>query len=763
MRCCPPLSLLFVLCVLTSSAYGGEDEPLHLRLERTFNVLPHGGNEDAPAFLSARHLEGQKGNRIEAQGDAELRRSGQAIYADHLIYQQDTREVVADGAVRIEQNGDVLSGMHLEYNLDTKVGDMTKTEYRLAESNARGNAETMHMDGKGNYFLRDVTYTTCPAGNDDWMLDMGRLDLDRTTQIGVAHSAVIEFKGVPILYSPWMDFPLKGQRKTGFLAPVIGSTSTGGTELTVPLYLNLAPNYDATIAPRYMAKRGLMLNDEFRYKTDTYYGVAQLDNIQHDQVTQSSRSHQSYKQVQNLGGGFSDSISLDRVSDDAYYRDLATSVTGSSQVNLLRAGTVSYNGGWWNASTSVQAFQTLQDPLVPVAIPYKITPQVLLSARHDVSDGSASFTGEYDNFSHPTAINAQRLVVYPSISYPLLYDSGYYITPKFGVHTADYVFGQNNLAGLPNTTVNVPIFSLDSGMAFEHDVSVGGKDLVHTLEPRAYYVYIPYRNQDMLPVFDTALSTFSYSQIFTENRFLGGDRVGDANQVTLAATSRIIDANNGAELLRGLIGERFSFTQPRVNLIVPTAATTTTATTTTAPPGTPPTTNKSDILAGLSGKPTPSLSFDTLVQYNPSGLGAEMYSVSGRYQPVLGKVLNVGYRFTSPNINPNLSMRQVDVSEQWPLWGRWTSAAHWSYSMLEKRMLEGLIGLEYNQTCWVARIVVQRYTTSTLDVSTSIFIQLDLTGLAGVGSDPMDALRRSVPGYSKLNQNVPDVTGQELR
>ncbi len=761
MRCCLPLSLLFAFFALSSPAYG-EDEPLHLRLERTFNALPHGSSEDAPAFLSARRLEGQKGNRIEAAGDAELRRSGQAIFADHLIYQQDTREVVADGAVRIEQGGDVLTGMHLEYNLDTRVGDMTKTEYRLAESNARGGAANMHMDGKGNYFLRDVTYTTCPAGNDDWMLDMGRLDLDRTTQIGVAHGAVIEFKGVPILYSPWMDFPLKGQRKTGFLAPVFGSTSAGGAEFTLPLYLNLAPNYDATIAPRYMAKRGLMLNDEFRYKTDTYYGVAELDNIQHDLLTQTARSHQSYKQVQNLGGGFSDTVSLDRVSDDAYYRDLATSVAGSSQVNLLRAGALNYSGGWWNASTSVQSFQTLQDPLVPVAIPYKVLPQVLLTARHDVYGGSASFAGEYDNFSHPTAINAQRLVLNPSISYPLVNDSGYYITPKFGVHYADYVFGLNNFAGQPNASVSVPIFSLDSGMAFEHDVNISGKDLVHTLEPRAYYVYIPYRNQDMLPVFDTALSTFSYSQMFTENRFLGGDRVGDANQITLAATSRIIDANNGAELLRGVIGERFSFTQPRVNLIVPT--TTTTATATTAPPGTPIAgTNKSDILAGLSGKPTQSLSFDTLVQYNPSGLGAEMYSISGRYQPQLGKVLNVGYRFTSPNVNPNLSMRQVDISEQWPLWGRWTSAAHWSYSMLEKRMLEGLVGLEYNQTCWVARIVVQRYTTSTLAVSTSIFIQLDLTGLAGVGSDPMDALRRSVPGYTKLNQNVPDLDGQELR
>ncbi|HEY5995262.1 MAG TPA: LPS-assembly protein LptD [Gallionellaceae bacterium] len=729
---------------------------MQLRLERTFNVLH--SSSDGPAFLSARRVEGKKGSRIEAEGDAELRRSGQAIFADHLIYQQDSRDVVADGAVRIEQNGDVLSGMRLEYNLDTRVGDMTKAQYQLAESNARGGADRVHMDGKGNYFLSSVTYTTCPVGNDDWQLDMGRLDIDRTTQIGVAHSAVVEFKGVPILYSPWMDFPLKGQRKTGFLAPLFGSTTKGGAELTLPFYLNLAPNYDATIAPRYMAKRGLLLNNEFRYLSENYYGEMQLDNLQHDQLTQTSRSHQAYKHSHNLGGGFSDTVNLNRVSDNAYYRDLATTVAGTSQVNLLREGALNYAGGWWNATTRVQGFQTLQDPLAPVSVPYKRSPQVLVTAQREVHDANATFSGEYVNFSHPTSLNAQRVVLFPSVSYPLLYDSGYYLTPKFAVHSADYIFGQNNLAAQPNVRVSVPIFSLDSGMAFEHDLSIAGNNLVQTLEPRAYYVYIPYRNQDMLPNFDSALSTFSYSQIFTENRFLGGDRVGDANQVTLAATSRLIDADNGAELIRGFVGERFSFAQPRVNLVVPTAATP------AAPPGTPTTsTNKSDILAGLSGRPARSLWFDTMVQYNPSGLGAEMYSISGRYQPEPGKVLNLGYRFTSPNINPNLSMRQVDISEQWPLWGRWTSVARWNYSMLEKRMLEGLLGLEYNQACWVARIVMQRFTTSTQQVSTSIFVQLDLTGLAGVGSDPMEALRRSVPGYTKLNQNVPDVTGRELR
>ena len=216
-------------------------------------------------------------------------------------------------------------------------------------------------------------------------------------------------------------------------------------------------------------------------------------------------------------------------------------------------------------------------------------------------------------------------------------------------------------------------------------------------------------------------------------------------------------------MLRAFIGERFSFTQPRVNLALPTTGTATTPTTaTTATPSQVSGINKSDILGGLSGRLSRSLWFDSLIQYNPSGLGAEMYIASARYQPEPGKVFNMGYRYTSPVINPNLNLRQFDISEQWPLWGRWDSVARWNYSILEKRMLESLFGLEYNQDCWVVRLVLQRFTTSTLQVSTSTFVQLDLSGLFGIGSDPMEALRHSVPGYTRMNRNTGSPMGQDL-
>lgn len=740
--------LFFAFCALPAVAWG-DNEPLLLKLDPTLHALPH-NQDQSPAYVTAERLEAKKGNWLEASGGAELRRAGQAFYADHLLFRQDTREVTANGNVRVEQNGDEISGTHLDYNLDTRIGTMTAAEYNLGSGAAHGSASELRMNGRANYTLKGVTYTTCPVGREDWMLDMSKLDIDRTTEIGVAHNAVVKFKGVPILYSPWMDFPLKGQRKSGMLSPVYGSTSTGGTELTLPLYLNLAPNYDATIAPRFMAKRGTMLNNEFRYMSETYYGKLAFDTLR-DRKTGTRRSREAYAQAQNLGGGFSDTVNLNRVSDDEYYRQLSTTVNGTSQVNLPREGVLNYDGKWWNALTRVQSFQTLQDPLVPVAVPYRRTPQVLATGQHSMYDGTFSFTTEFVNFTHPTAVSGKRLLIYPSVSYPLVSDPGYYITPKISVHSVTYRLDRNLKAGEPaDISATIPMFSLDSGMTFERNTEIGGRGLVQTFEPRAYYVYVPYHNQSMLPNFDSALSNFSFPQLFSENRFLGGDRVGDANQVTLAGTTRFLDGTNGAELLRATIGERFSFTQPQVNLPIPVS----TAGVTT--PGTLPTrtssVNKSDILAGLTARFSTTASLNSIAQYNPAGLGFEMYSVSGQYTPEPGKVLNIGYRFTSPVLNPNLNMRQTDISTQWPLSGRWHSVARWNYSMVEKTLLEGLVGLEYNGPCWVARVVVQRFTTSTQQVSTSVFVQLDLTGLAGIGSDPMDALRHSIPGYTKLNQ-----------
>jgi LPS-assembly protein len=720
----PAALLLLVAIPLSGHA---EDAGLPLRLERSFKKSPPSA-EGAAAFISAQHVEAKKGDQLEANGDVELRQGGQVIRAGHLVYGQASKDVTAVGDVRIEQPGSVVIGPMLKLNLDTYLGEMLQPQFEFSENHARGAAENVQILGKLNYTFEGATYTTCPAGNDDWLLRMSSLEIDRKAQVGVAHHARVEFKGVPILYTPWMDFALDGNRRSGFLGPVFGSTNKGGTEMTLPYYWNIAPNYDATIAPRAIAKRGMQFNNEFRYLGAAYGGEIHYDVLPYDRLIGRQRNRTALKHAQSLGAGLGASLNLNRVSDDEYFRDLSTQVSGTSQINLLREGVLTSAGNGWNALAKVQRYQTLQDPLAPVAAPYRRQPQVNLNARQDMADAGVNFAGEYVDFRHDTALNAQRMVIYPSLSYALLNDLGYYLTPKIGVHHTEYHMGTNNAAALPDTKRTVPIFSTDSGMVFERDENIFGGEYIQTLEPRLYYVYIPYREQANLPVFDTVQAPFNFAQIFTENRFFGSDRVGDANMATLALTTRLIDGADGTERLRVMLGERFSFDPPRVNLTTPTGNT-----------------NRSDILLSLGGRLTRTWSLDSLAQYNPNQGHTESYNVTARYRPEPGKLFNFGYRFTRN------TLRQADMSAQWPLLGRWQGVGRLNYSLQDHRTLEALAGLEYNQACWAVRFVAQSFTTATRERSTGVFLQLELNDLVRIGSDPLDALRNSVSGYTKMN------------
>jgi LPS-assembly protein len=733
------LSLLCAFMAFMPMAYA-EGEVLRLKLDRTFMNLPK-SDEETPAFISAQRLEGQTENQIVASGEVELRKRGQAIFADKVVYEQSSQELVAEGAVRVEQNGIKMQGPYVKLNLDTNIGDMTKPTFQLATNNSRGKADILHMEGRQKYTVQNVAYTICPIGNNDWMLKASQLEIDSDRQVGVARNARVEFLGVPILYMPWMDFSLSDKRQSGFLGPVFGSTAKSGFEVTLPYYWNIAPNRDATIAPRAMVKRGLMLNNEFRYLDTKYAGEAHLDILPNDALTDSTRMRTSLKHVHDLGNGFRASTDLNHVSDDTYFRDLSNAVSSTAITNLVREGVLSYGGGWWNASARMQSFQTLQDPAAPIAEPYRRLPQITLGALRPLAGGTMAFDGEFVNFSHPTSISGQRLVAYPSLSYPLIATPSFYVTPKLGVHLTNYTMGANNFGALPNTTRTLPIVSLDSVMVLERDWNVGKQDYVQTLEPRAYFLYVPYRNQDLLPNFDTAQAEFNFAQMFTENRFFGSDRISDAKHVTVSLTSRLLDARSGAERLRVAVGQRLSYETPRVNL-APTDVVTT---------------NKSDILLALLGQVTPKWSLNTAFQYNPNQAREEKLNVGARYQPESGKVLNLGYRFTRN------SLRQVDISTQWPLSRHWHAMGRWNYSLQDNRILELLGGLEYNESCWTTRLVMQRFATATNELSTGIFVQLELNGLVRIGSDPLNALRQSIAGFSKLNQPTVVSSEQGLR
>ncbi|MDR0480574.1 MAG: LPS assembly protein LptD, partial [Gallionellaceae bacterium] len=384
-------AVFLLLCAFTPDLYA-EDGGLPLKLDQSLPVTVR-SDGDTPVFLSADKVEGNKDSEVDAIGNVELRKRGQAIFADRMTYDSVSRDVTAEGSVRLEQDNSVILSPSLQYNLDTNTGAIPQPTFTLGTGNSqsRGSADSAAVQGKGDYLLHQVSYTTCPVGDDDWMLKMESLNINRNTQVGEAVNARIEFMGVPILYSPWMSFSLDGRRKSGMLSPIFGNTVQGGTELTLPFYWNIAPDMDATIAPRILTRRGVQLNNEFRYLEPGYSGEVHLDVLPDDSLTGTTRSRLSVNHVQDFGGNISGLVNFNRVSDDNYFRDLSDTIVGTSQTNLIRQGMLSYAGDWWQASAQLLSFQTLQDPAAPVVIPYDSLPQLSFTAERTVDNADVSF------------------------------------------------------------------------------------------------------------------------------------------------------------------------------------------------------------------------------------------------------------------------------------------------------------------------------------------------------------------------------------
>jgi len=727
-------------------------------LKRTPSVMPYlkRPGELLPTFIAADHIAGRNDVEVVADGNVELRKRNSVLQSDRLTYWQEADEMEAEGNVRLSRDGDRVRGPKMRMKMDDSTGFFEQPEYSIRRiktgsaatlwtgteeratpnlTTGHGAAARMDFEGEGKYRLTDATYTTCTpaAGRDpDWFARTTDLRLDYDDEEGTARNATLYFKGAPILYSPWIRFSLNHERKSGLLTPTFGSTSRGGMEYTQPFYWNIAQNMDATIAPRFMAKRGTLWNGEYRYLNPNYSGTMQGQYLPEDKIEKKRRSSYSLSHSQNLGYGFSGSLALNGASDGTYFSDLASGSSVIAQTNLLRQGTLSYGGAWWSANLLAQSYQTLQDPSLPaVTEPYRRLPQLTLNAnRGDLPLGmNFAFSGEHVSFRNPTLVQGRRFTLYPQLSLPLQTEV-LSVTPKIGLHSTRYNLDRQ-AAGTPDKlTRSVPIFSVDSGVTFERDFDWQGKNLTQTLEPRLYYLYVPVRDQSLIPVFDSGATGFDFAQIFGENRYGGGDRIGDANQVTAMLTSRLLDPLTGAETLRAAFGQRFYFSTQKVGL----------------PGEVLRSDRQTDFLGSLSGRILPKTYADVGVQYNPRLNRVERLNVGGRYQPEAGQVLNAGYRYTRDQLG------QIDLSGQWPVFGGWHAVGRFNYSTKDKRMVESVAGLEYDGGCWVGRVVFQRLATQTQVSNTALFFQLELNGFAKVGSNPLDILRRNVPGYGVINQ-----------
>jgi LPS-assembly protein len=723
-----------------------EDTPLVLKHSRSLTLNPPSGTPSTPVFVSGMRIQGHHDIETEAIGEAELRQWGQTISADLLRYNKLEDEVYAQGNVRIEQKGDITEGPELKLTLKSREGYLQQPDFQLTQQKpaGRGDAKILLFEGENKYRMEDARYTTCQAGSDDWYLHAQDFAIDRTSQVGTASHAYIDFMSVPILYTPWMSFSLNSERKSGFLSPGFGSTANSGAEFSLPYYWNIAPNRDATITPRFMTRRGMQLKNELRYLDPKYAGIANLEILPSDQVANLDRSFMSLKHQHNLGSGWTGALNLERASDDNYFRDLSTNIGVTSQINLLRDGLLTHVGAYenmnWNFTARSQSYQTLQDPLAPIITPYRRTQMMLNGTRiaqwsgNNFGPGAVlALNSELVNFSHASLLNARRFSLYPSVSLPLTPIYGY-IIPKIGLHSTSYSFDDSTTTQ-PDINRNLPIFSVDSGLYFEREINLFGSDYQQTLEPRLYYVRTPFRDQSQIPVFDSGDIGFGVPQIFSENRFAGVDRISDANQVTMGITSRFFE-ETGIERLRGTLAQRYYLSLPQVTL----------------PGGIPPVRKYSDLLASIGGRLTNALTLDSLWQYDPELKQTGNFSLTGRYLPTPGSILNVSYRYTPATLVAPIGIKQIDASAQWPLTGRWNGLARWNHSILDSKNLETLAGLEYNAGCWAFRAVVHSFTTTTSQRSDSIFFQLELNGIGTIGSNPLDVLTRNIYGYTKTTQ-----------
>lgn len=757
--------------------------------------------------IRAHQLEILLDRKLRAIGDAEIQQDDKRLKGDRIYYNLLNEELHVVGNARLEQNGNVISGPDLRIRLKEREGEMQEPVFVMRKAlqptqglglisatslasgdpgriaapvldarqqasrdangqeawtrgSSRGDAKLLVFEGPDRERLYGARYTTCEVGVDDWYLRAGELELNHHSDTGTAKHASIEFKGVPILYTPWVDFPFYKQRKSGFLSPSFGTTTRSGVELAVPYYWNIAPDMDATLTPRVLSKRGLQLQGEYRYLGETYSGQDNLEFLSNDQQADRDRWFARLQHHHNFGNGWSGGYNIERVSDDQYFSDLSTSILTTSRVNLPQEGNVSYNSENWSFTGLVQKFQTLDG----ISYPYERLPQLTLNGSQEWQRASGNLYAQWSRFERAdgapvtttpvpggaaltTSVSGSRFVAYPSVSVPITQSYGY-LTSKLGLHytrysldNPEYWLGTDPNVDPPSQyqsdSRSLPIFSLDGGLYFDRDFRVVKNMYTQTLEPRLYYVYIPYRDQSDLPVFDSGVTDLSLGSLFTENAFSGNDRINDANQISLGLTSRLIDQRTGIQRLAVTVGQRFYFADRKVAL----------------PGGEERTSSSSDLVAALTARLRNFWNVDAAWQYDTDLDRTVKSNLGMRYNPAPGKSLNMSYRFIRD------SLEQIDLSSQWPLGSSWYGLARWNYSLEESRPIEGLLGAEYNAGCWQARAVLQRVSTATADANYAFFFQLELDGLASVGTSPLSLLKRSIPGYQS-SALIPDSFAQ---
>jgi LPS-assembly protein len=760
-------AVAFAACALlhARAAWAQDAAPLVLKPSPMLREdIPAPVRDQLPTYLSGDRVSGRTDLETVIEGQAQLRRGAMVIRADRLEYYQPDDVAKARGNVHINRAGDTFEGPLLELKVESFEGFFDQPQYRLLRNGAYGQAERVDFIDEKRAIIRNATYTTCrrhpgPSWMPDWILRAASIRIDSEEQVGQASGAVLSFFGLPILPVPSLSFPLSEERKSGLLPPTFGLDNVSGVELTVPYYWNIAPNRDATLFPTLMTKRGVDLGGEFRYLERDYEGKLRANYMPSDQLRHQDRWGYAV-QHDGLVKGLTTaplglSLNLNRVSDDNYWRDFSRTTASLTQRLLANDGRLSWARGDFSVSARALKWQILQDVSSPIVPPYDRLPQVVAryTRAHLAGGLEALVEADYTRFEADRLLtgqpNAQRSFTVAQVSRPWQ-APGWFLTPKLQLHATQYQFDAPLANGAQSASRTVPTFSLDSGLVLERDARYFGRNFRQTLEPRAFYVYTPFRDQSLLPNYDSAANDFNFATIYTENAFGGHDRISDNNLLTLGASTRLLDPDMGAEAARFGIAQRLRFKDQRVTL----------------PGGAPVSERLSDLLLGASVNWTPAWSVESTVQYTPKTRRSIRSTIGGRYSPGNYHVVSAAYRLQRG------SSEQLDIGWQWPLndlWGdkgqnlgpgrgegegRWYSVGRLNLSLKDRRVVDTIVGLEYDAGCWLGRIVFERLQSSATTSNKRVLFQLEFVGFTRIGSNALQALRENIPRYQFLREQV---------
>ena len=660
-------------------------------------------------------------------GGVVLRRGNRLAGAETASIDAERRALLLTGGVRYEDPDSLVLSDSAEFAYESGRIRFEGAEYEVGQTNARGAADVLEINQDGRLQLAEVSYTTCPPESNDWIIEAGEIELNTQTGVGAARSVRLRFQGVPILYTPYLSFPITDARKSGVLTPEIGSTGRSGNELSIPYYWNIRENYDATITPRLLTDRGLQIATEVRYLLQNSDGKLEVEYLPDDNKFNDNRHMLRFGHQTLFAGGWRNQIDLTDVSDNQYFEDLGGSLSIASITHLNRSVAFDFFSDGWSLLGRVQDFQTIDSAIQPEDEPYQRLPQIY--ARGYWPDSLLGLSYGLDTelvyFDRDVGVTGWRLNAAPEVALPFE-KPGWFVIPAVRLDYTQYDLQDITPGQDEQPSRTVPIASLDTGLYLERSMK-SAERRVQTLEPRLLYVHVPFREQSDLPVFDTIVPDLNLVQLYRKNRFLGVDRIADTDQLSVGVTSRIIDVDSGRELMSATIGQALYLSEQRVTL----------------PGESPIVSDSSDYIAEVRFLLYENLNFDVGHQWSGGDGGTTQSEARLQYRPQSNKVLNLAYRFRRQ------SLEQGDVSWSWPLSQTWNFVGRYKYSFRDDKALEQFYGLEYESCCWGLRLVGRRF-ISTRDGTrdSSIGLQLVLKGMTSVGTKADRLLERGILGYS---------------